>query len=61
MASAQELVKANAKFTSWKDAKDTLKDIRDNGTRESRKVTYLGKILVTKYASKLGEEGSRIY
>ena len=62
MASAQKLVEAaNVKFTGWKDAKETLKDIRDNGTRESRKVTCLGKVLVTKYASKLGEEGSHNY
>ena len=55
MASIQE--KDSLMFTGWKDAKETLKDIRDNGTRDSRKVTFLGNILVTKYASKLGDEG----
>ena len=55
MASVQEV--AGPSFTGWKAAKDTLKNIRERGDRESREVTYLGKILVTQYASKLGDEG----
>ena len=45
------------KFTDWMSARDTLRDIREEGLRESHKVAVLGKQLVEKYASKLGDEG----
>lgn len=46
------------KFTGWKEAKETLKDIRDSGKRESSTVLVLGKKLVSKYTSNLGDEGA---
>lgn len=55
MAAVQDV--NGPKFTGWKEAKDTLKDIRDSGSRESSEVTFFGKILVSKYASSLGNEG----
>ena len=45
------------KFTDWMSARDALRDIREEGSRESHKVAVLGKQLVEKYASKLGDEG----
>ncbi len=54
MASIQEVVAGS--FLGWKDAKDTLKDIRESGSRESQKVTFLGNTLINKYPGKLGDE-----
>ena len=48
------------KVTSWKDARDILRDLRETGARDSRKIAFLGKLLVTKYSSKLGDEGAVI-
>lgn len=59
MASIEEVnVNDEEEFTDWKSARDTLRDIIETERRESRVVVSLGTVLVDKYSSKLGDEGT---
>lgn len=59
MASIEEVnVNDEEEFTDWKSARDTLRNIVETERRESRVVVSLGTVLVNKYSSKLGDEGT---
>ena len=58
MAAEELVVEERNTFTDWKTARDILRDLRDNGARESEKVVFLGTELLDNYASKLGDEGT---
>lgn len=59
MASIEEVnVNDEEEFTDWKSARDTLRNIVETERRESRVVVSLGTVLVDKYSSKLGDEGT---
>lgn len=59
MASIDEVnVNDEEEFTDWKSARDTLRNIVETERRESRVVVSLGTVLVDKYSSKLGDEGT---
>lgn len=59
MASIEEVnVNDEEEFTDWKSARDTLRSIVETERRESRVVVSLGTVLVNKYSSKLGDEGT---
>ena len=59
MASVTDLVTSgDTRFSDWKTARDTLRDIRETGKRDSRVTVSLGSVLLENYASKLGDEGT---
>ena len=59
MASIEEVnVNDEEEFIDWKSARDTLRNIVETERRESRVVVSLGTVLVDKYSSKLGDEGT---
>ena len=58
MAAEELVVEERNTFRDWKTARDILRDLRDNGARESEKVVFLGTELLDNYGSKLGDEGT---
>lgn len=58
MATEELVVEEKNTFTDWKTARNILRDLRDNGGRESEKVVFLGTELLDNYGSKLGDEGT---
>ena len=56
--SMAESVADSCAFPSdWKEARDSLRRLREEGGRESSKVVALGVELVKRYGNKLGDEG----
>jgi hypothetical protein len=57
MATIQDVSSMAVTFTNWKKARDTLKDFRETGKRESAATVSLGRVLLKDYSGKLGDEG----
>lgn len=58
MATEELIVQEISGFPDWKTARNILRDLRENGGRESEKVIFLGTELLDNYGSKLGDEGT---
>ena len=58
MAAEELIVEEMSSFPDWKTARNILRDLRENGGRESEKVIFLGTELLDNYGSKLGDEGT---
>jgi tetratricopeptide (TPR) repeat protein len=56
MATIQDVSSMAVTFTNWKKARDTLKDFRETGKRESAATVSLGRVLLKDYSGKLGDE-----